>query len=154
MQERKDQMTTSVLKLFVIASIAAVFMFATAAFAADAETDPVSGLPLYPTLHPSNDPIALTICNKAGQGIQYFPRNTVAESIDWYKAHLPGFHLYHAAWDDRSQDTFWSSDGTKGLNITGTAKSDRTFSVMYLQMKTGLTNHERSVFSPSNPTCK
>jgi hypothetical protein len=78
----------------------------------------------------------------------------VAASIDWYKAHLPGFHLYHAVWDDRSQDTFWSPDGTKGVNITGTPKSDRVFSVMYLQMKSGLTDHERAVFSPSNPTCK
>jgi len=109
---------------------------------------------LFPSMHPLNDPIDLTACRKQGQGNQYSLRDTVTAGIDWYKAHLPGFRLYHAMWDDRSQDTFWSPDGTKGVNITGIPKSDRIFSVMYLQMKSGLTDHERAVFSPSNPTCK
>jgi hypothetical protein len=98
--------------------------------------------------------INLTACRKQGQGNQYLPGGTVAANIDWYKAHLPGFRLYHAMWADRSQDTFWSPDGTKGVNITGTPKSDQVFPVMYLQMKSGLTEHERAAFSPSNPTCK
>ncbi len=144
-------------KLLVIATIATLFLLtvaAPAARAADAATDPVTGLPLFPGLHPNTIPIDLTICNKAGQGNQYLPKSTVAEAINWYKAHLVGYRLYHAFWMERSQDTLWSSDGTKGVNITGTPKSDATFSVMYLQMKTGLTDHERSVFSPSNPSCK
>jgi hypothetical protein len=147
-------MKTLLVKSLLLATIAALFVFAVPAYSADSAKDPVSGLTLLPSLHPENSPIDLAICGKPGQGNQYFPGGTVAANIDWYKAHLPGFRLYHAMWDDRSQDTFWSSDGTKGVNITGTPKSDRTFSVMYLQMKTGLTDHERAVFSPSNPTCK
>ncbi len=80
--------------------------------------------------------------------------DTVATDIAWYKAHLPGYHMVHAFWSDRSQDTFYSPDGTKGVNITGTPKSDRVFSVMYLSLKTGLTEHQWTVFSPSNPSCK
>lgn len=134
-------------------SLLLVLLFAIAipAFAAN---DPVSGLPLQPGMNPENDPINLTACRKQGQGNQYFPQGTVAANIDWYKTHLPGFHLYHATWSNRSQDTLWSPDGTKGVNITGTPNSDRAFSVMYLQMKTGLTEHERAAFNPSNPTCK
>jgi hypothetical protein len=147
-------MPISVSKLLAVATIAALFAISTAAHAADSGTDPVNGLPLLPEMHPANDPINLTICSKPGQGNQYFSNKTVAENIAWYKTHLSGYSLYHAFWDNRSQDTFWSSDGTKGVNITGTPKSDRTFSVMYLQMKGGLTAHEEASFSPSNPRCK
>ena len=143
------------MKTFIsIVAIAMTLASIVPAHGANPANDPVSGLLLFPGLHPQNEPIDLTACRKQGQGNQYFLRDTVAASIDWYKAHLPGFRLYHAAWDDRSQDTFWSPDGTKGVNITGTPKSDRAFSVMYLQMKSGLTDHERAAFNPSNPTCK
>jgi hypothetical protein len=147
-------MKTFILRSLLLAAIAVTFAFSAPTYGANPANDPVSGLPLFPSMHPQNEPIDLTACRKQGQGNQYFLRDTVAASIDWYKAHLPGFRLYHAMWDERSQDTFWSPDGTKGVNITGTPKSDRVFSVMYLQMKSGLTDHERAVFSPSNPTCK
>jgi hypothetical protein len=147
-------MTNSLAKLLALATLAAFFAVALPTRAADSN-DPVTGLPLLPNLHASNDPMDITICAKKAQANQYFTRkDTVAEDLAWYKAHLAGYRLYHAFWDDRSQDTFWSADGTKGVNITGTPKDDKTFSVMYLQMKTGLTDHERSVFSPSNPSCK
>ena len=121
---------------------------------AGAAKDPVSGLPLPPGMTPERSH-NITICGKQGQGNQYsLPGGTVAANIAWYKTNLPGFHLFHATWSNRSQDTFWSPDGTKGVNITGTPNSDRVFSVMYLQMKTGLTEHERASFSPINPTCK
>ncbi|MGH9503163.1 MAG: hypothetical protein ACRD20_09965 [Terriglobales bacterium] len=142
------------MKLVLIAIGAAVFAFAAPAHAADSTNDPMSGLPLYPGLHASNNAMNLTICRKQGQFNQYLLRATTAAAIAWYKGHLPGYHFYHAFWDDRSQDTSWSPDGTKGVSITGTPKSDQVFSVMYLQMKTGLTDHERAVFGPSNPTCK
>ena len=100
---------------------------------------------------PSNDPLSITICRKPAQANQYwliFGNDTVAADIAWYKAHLPGYHMVHAFWDDRSQDTFFSPDGTKGVNITGTPKSEKVFSVMYLSLKTGLTEHQWMVFSP------
>jgi hypothetical protein len=149
-----DAMKTFIWKSLLLAAIATTLVSTVPGYGANSANDPVSGLPLFPGLHPQNEPIDLTACRKQGQGNQYFPGGTVAANIDWYKAHLPGFQLYHAMWDDRSQDTFWSPDGTKGVNITGTPKSDRAFSVMYLQMKSGLTDHERAAFSPSNPTCK
>ena len=77
---------------------------------------------------PSNDPLSITICGKPAQANQYsliFSNDTVPADIAWYKAHLPGYHMVHAFWDNRSQDTFFSPDGTKGVNITGTPKSDK-----------------------------
>ena len=131
-----------------------MFVFAVPAYSADSAKDPVSGLPLLPSLHPENDPIDLTICAKQGQANQYFPQISTASAIEWYKAHLAGYRLYQAFWSDRSQDTLWSPDGTKGVDITGTPKSDQAYWVMYMQMKSGLPEHERTAFSPSNPTCK
>ena len=144
-------MKKSMVKSLLLVAIAALFSLA---IPANAANDPVSGLPLPSGVNPESDPINLVACRKQGQGNQYFPKGTVAATIDWYKAHLPGFRLYHATWSNRSQDTFWSPDGTKGVNISGTPNSDRVFSAMYLQMKTGLTEHERASFSPTNPTCK
>ncbi|MGH9544106.1 MAG: hypothetical protein ACRD23_02715 [Terriglobales bacterium] len=148
-------MRTWISKSLPLLTASVVLALALPVRAAGSTNDPVSGLPLLPGLHPESHPINLTACRKQGQGNQYIPGpSTVAANIDWYKAHLPGFHFYHATWANRSQDTFWSPDGTKGVSITGTPNSDHTFSVMYLQMKSGLTEHERAAFSPSNPTCK
>ena len=138
-----NAVTKSVLLLIVISLLA----LAMPAFAGSVN-DPVSGLPLAPGMTPSNDPLSITICGKPAQVNQYMARNdTVATDIAWYKAHLPGYHMVHAFWDDRSQDTFFSPDGMKGVTIKGTPKSDRVFSVTYLSLKTGLTEHQWMVFS-------
>ena len=148
-------MSTRITRLLLLLTASAVLVFAVSAFAAGSANDPVSGLPLPPGLTPSNEPLSITICGKPAQANQYaFLKDTVAAEIAWFKAHLPGYHMVHAFWDNRSQDTFFSPDGTKGVNITGTPKSDTVFSVMYLSLKTGLTEHQWAVFSPSNPTCK
>jgi hypothetical protein len=138
--------------LLLTASV--VLVYTLPAFGAGPAKDPVSGLPLAPGITASNDPLSITICGKPAQANQVFGDATVADYIAWYKAHLPGYHMVHAFWDDRSQDTFFSPDGTKGVSITGTPKSDRVFSVMYLRLKTGLTEHQWTVFSPSDPSCK
>ena len=146
-------MSNTVTKSLLLLIATSVLALAVSAFASPAN-DPVSGLPLAPGMTASNDPLSITICGKPAQANQVFGHATVADYLAWYKAHLPGYHVVHAFWDDRSQDTFFSADGTKGVNITGTPKSDKVFSVMYLSLKTGLTEHQWMVFSPSNPSCK
>ena len=147
-------MSNAVTKSLLLLIGLSVLALALPAFAGSAN-DPVSGLPLAPGMTPSNDALSITICGKPAQANQYLDApDTVPAAIAWYKAHLPGYHMVHAVWDDRSQDTFFSPDGTKGVNITGTPKSDKTFSVMYLSLKTGLTAHQWMTFSPSNPSCK
>ena len=158
-EPRKENNAVKVLlmKSLLLAAVAVFFSLAIPAFAAGSANDPVSGLPLAPGMTPSNEPLSITICRKPAQANQYsliFSSDTVPAEIAWYKAHLPGYHMVHAFWDNRSQDTFFSPDGTKGVNITGSPKSDKVFSVMYLSLKTGLTEHQWMVFSPSNPTCK
>ncbi len=156
-RKENNNVKITMIKSFLPAAFAVVFSLAIPAFTAGQANDPVSGLPLAPGMNPSNDPLTITICGKPAQANQYsliFGSDTVPAEIAWYKAHLPGYHMVHAFWDNRSQDTFFSPDGTKGVNITGTPKSDKAFSVMYLTLKTRLTEHQWMVFSPSNPTCK
>ncbi len=150
-------MSTRITNFLLLLTASIVLVFAVSAFATGPANDPVSGLPLAPGMTPSNEPMSITICGKPAQANQYsliFGGDTVPADIAWYKAHLPGYHMVHAFWDNRSQDTFFSPDGTKGVNITGVPKSDKVFSVMYLTLKTGLTEHQWTVFSPSNPSCK
>ncbi len=150
-------MKAFILKSLLLAAIGAALVFTVPAFAAGSANDPISGLPLAPGMMPGNSPLSITICGKPAQANQYpliFKLEKVADDIAWYKAHLPGYHMVHAFWDDRSQDTFFSPDGTKGVNITGTPKSDKTFSVMYIVVKAPLTEHQWMVFSPSNASCK
>ena len=149
-------MSNSITRSLLLLTAIAVFTLVVPAHGAGSANDPVSGLPLAPGMTPSNDPLSITICGKPAQANQYTISATTpcAADIAWYKAHLPGYHMVHAFWDNRSQDTFFSPDGTKGVNITGTPKSDKVFSVMYLSLKTGLTEHQWMVFSPSNPSCK
>jgi hypothetical protein len=149
-------MSNTVTKSLLLLIATSVLALSVPAFAGSAN-DPVSDLPLAPGMTPSSNPLSITICGKPAQANQYsliFHGDTVAADIAWYKAHLPGYHMVHAFWDNRSQDTFVSPDGTKGVNITGTPKSDKAFSVMYLILKTRLTEHQWMVFSPSNPSCK
>ena len=145
------------MKAYLLAAAALVLSLTMPTLAAVPANDPVSGLPLAPGMTPSNDPLSITICGKPAEANQYpliFGSDTVPAEIAWYKAHLPGYHMVHAFWDNRSQDTFFSPDGTKGVNITGTPKSDKAFSVMYIVVKTPLTEHQWMAFSPSNPSCK
>ncbi|MGC2181884.1 MAG: hypothetical protein WA637_01230 [Terriglobales bacterium] len=145
------------MKAYLLAAAAVVLSLTMPTLAAGPANDPVSGLPLAPGMTPSDDPLSISICGKPAQANQYSPvfgSDTVPAEIAWYKAHLPGYHMVHAFWDNRSQDTFFSPDGTKGVNITGTPKSDKAFSVMYIVVKTPLTEHQWMAFSPSNPSCK
>ena len=83
-------MKTFIVKSLLLATFTAMFAFAVPTYAADSAKDPVSGLPLLPSMHPENSPIDLTICGKQGQANQYFARISTASAIEWYKAHLRG----------------------------------------------------------------
>ena len=48
----------------------------------------------------------------------------VDATIAWYTAHLAGFQKTHAYAAKRSQDTFYRSDGTVIVSITGSVGND------------------------------
>ena len=147
-------MSHPVAKSLLLVAMIVGLSFAVPARAAGPANDPVTGLPL-PGLSPENKPMSVFICKKQAKIDLYYPGgHTVAGDLAWYTAHLPGYRKVHMFWDKRSQDSFYSPDGTKGVSITGNPIGDEVHGISYIAIQPGLTPHEITAFSPSNLSCK
>jgi hypothetical protein len=116
--------------------------------------DPLTGLPVYPGItDPSSLPQA-DFCGKKMQGDFYI---VVEDRVDvvtnWYGRHLPGFRKYHARIDGRSQDTFFSSDGTEEVTVTGSKAGTAVYSISYGRFQPGLSAHEMASFNQPKKAC-
>ncbi|HEX3892086.1 MAG TPA: hypothetical protein VHZ28_09445 [Terracidiphilus sp.] len=109
-----------------------ILSFTTLAGAKTLTTDPLTGLPLYPAtdsrLHLGNEPTRLPdsqICKSKMQVDFYVVYDSTVNTTDsWYASHLSGFHKVHAYVNHRSQDTFYNSDGTLIVSVTGEPGND------------------------------
>ena len=109
--------------------------------------DPLTNLPLYPAtdsrLHLGNEPTRLPESNVCGIKMQadfYTVYDSkVDASLGWYGARLPGFKKTHAYAANRSQDTFYSADGTLAVSVTGSSgkagDNTDTYSVVYARFQ-------------------
>ena len=113
-------------------------------------TDPLTGLPLYPAtdsrLHLGNDPIRLpesTVCGIKMQADFYTVYDShVDATLAWYGAHLQSFKKTHAYAANRSQDTFYNTEGTVAVSVTGSSgkavENTETYSVVYSRFQPAL----------------
>jgi hypothetical protein len=113
-------------------------------------TDPLTGLPLHPAtdsrLHLGNEPTQLPesqVCKSKMQADFYSVYDSnVNATLAWYDAHLPGFKKTHAYAANRSQDTYYKSDGTLTVSVTGSpgkeGENTDTYSVLYARLQPGL----------------
>ena len=113
-------------------------------------TDPLTGLPLYPAtesrLHLGNDPTRLphsTVCGSNMQADFYTVYDSkVDATLGWYGAHLPGFKKTHAYAANRSQDTFYNSEHSLAVSVTGSSgkahENTETYSVVYFRFQPAL----------------
>ncbi|HVR23512.1 MAG TPA: hypothetical protein VMU26_09325 [Candidatus Polarisedimenticolia bacterium] len=113
-------------------------------------TDPLTGLPLHPgtdsRLHLGNEPTQLPesqVCKSKMQADFYSVYDSkVNATLAWYDAHLPGFKKTHAYAANRSQDTYYKTDGTVLVAVTGSPGKDGenmdTYSVLYARLQPGL----------------
>jgi hypothetical protein len=66
----------------------------------------------------------------------------VDSTLGWYGAHLSGFKKTHAYAANRSQDTFYNSERTLAVSVTGSSgKADEnteTYSVVYSRFQSAL----------------
>lgn len=117
--------------------------------------DSVTSLPVYPSVtDPSPLPNA-SVCRKAMQGDFYIVMGQKVDVVvDWYAKHLAGFKKYHAITDHRSQDTFFNSDGTQEVTVTGNPNSTEVFSISYGRFQPGLAEAERTSFNTGKQVCK
>lgn len=112
--------------------------------------DPLTNLPLYPAtdsrLHLGNEPTRLPesqVCKSKMQADFYSVYDSkVNATLAWYDAHLPGFKKTHSYAANRSQDTYYKTDGTVLLSVTGSPGKDGenmdTYSVLYARLQPGL----------------
>jgi len=113
-------------------------------------TDPLTGLPLHPAtdsrLHLGNEPTQLPesqVC-KSKMQVDFYSiyDSKVNATLAWYDAHLPGFKKTHAYAANRSQDTYYKTDGTVLVSVTGSPGKEGenmdTYSVLYARLQPGL----------------
>jgi hypothetical protein len=125
-----------------------VLGFSTLAAAKTLTTDPLTGLPLLPaTAGPlGNEPTKMPdaqICKSQVQAEYYTVLHSkVSVTLSWYASRLPGFHKTHGFADGRSQDLFYSADGTTAVAVTGMRGKDGedtdTYAVSYTKFQPGL----------------
>jgi hypothetical protein len=141
--------TTRFLNALIVTLCCAIFMRAHTG-AKLLTIDPLTGLPLYPAtdsrLHLGNEPTRLpdsAVCKSQMQADFYSVFDSKVDvTLAWYAAHLPDFKKTHAYAAGRSQDTFYKSDGTIIVSVTGTGgkegENTDTYSVLYARLQPGL----------------
>jgi hypothetical protein len=114
--------------------------------------DPLTNLPLYPgtdsRLHLGNEPTHLSdsiVCGSKLQTDFYAVYDSkVNATLRWYGASLPGFKKTHAYAANHSRDTFYNSERTLAVSVTGSsAKADEdaeTYSVVYYRFQPALSD--------------
>jgi hypothetical protein len=127
-----------------------VFSFAALAGSTTLMTDPLTSLPLHPAtdtrLHLGNAPTRLPasqICKSTMQSDLYSLFDVkVSATLAWYGTRLSGFHKTHSYSGGRSHDTFYNSDGTLLVSLTGEPGKDGEdtdgYAVIYLRFQPGL----------------
>ena len=146
-------------RLFVIKRLLLITIVGGAAcvFAGSAAStsDSVTSLPVYPGVTDPDPLPKANVCRKAMQGDFYMVMGQKVDVVvDWYAKHLAGFKKYHAITDHRSQDTFFNSDGTQEVTVTGSPNSTEVFSISYGRFQPGLAEPERASFNTGKQVCK
>jgi hypothetical protein len=112
--------------------------------------DPLTGLPLHPAtnsrLNLGNAPTRLpesVVCNSKTRVDFYTVYNAQVDAVlSWYSSRLPDFKRTHAYVGGRSQDTFYSADGSLTVSVTGSAgkagENTETYSLLYSHFQPGL----------------
>ncbi len=128
-------------------------------------TDPLTGLPLHPAtdsrLHLGNEPTQLPesqVCKSKMQVDFYSVYDSkVNATLAWYDAHLPGFRKTHAYAANRSQDTYYKTDGTVLVSVSGSPGKEGenmdTYSVLYARLQPGLSEKTIVALNQQNVVC-
>ena len=117
-------------------------------------SDPLTGLPVYPGVStPSPLPKAI-FCGKQMEKDVYIVMGKRVDVVTaWYARHLPGHRRYHFSADGRSQDTFFSRDGTQEITVTGSKAGPEVYSISYGRFQSALTTLEMASFNQPKKGC-
>ena len=139
-------------RLLLITIVGAVCVLASSAASTN---DPVTNLPVYPGVTDPDPLPKASVCRKAMQGDSFMVMGENVDVVgDWYAKHLAGFKKHHTLSDHRSQDTFFNSDGTEEVTITGNPNNTEVFSISYGRFQPGLAEPEKASFNTGKQGCK
>jgi hypothetical protein len=116
--------------------------------------DKITGLPVYPGVANPN-PLPTTVVCKSQTSGEFFIASgeTTRDVANWYTAALPGFKKFAAVIDGRSQDTYFSADGTQEVTITGRPNSPEVYSISYGRFHPGLSTSAMGSFNTGKMIC-
>src|SRR5476651_2555945 len=116
--------------------------------------DTITGLPVYPGV---TDPIPMptTVVCKSQTSGSFFKVSgeKTREVVNWYTAALPGFKKFTAVSNGRSQDTYFSADGTHEVTITGDTNSPEVYAISYGVFHPGLSTSAMASFNTGKMIC-
>jgi hypothetical protein len=101
-------------------------------YAQTASTDPLTGIPVFPSAAGGDENYPGGICRVTAQTAVYSvkflwganhtaaPQQTQVMDVEgWYRAHLKDYRFIPGFDGQRTQDVFLSPDGTKAVTVTG-----------------------------------
>jgi hypothetical protein len=139
-----------------ILKLAAILAISLPALAGSATltTDPITKLPIIPSTadkmvagnEPTSLPESQTCKSKTQTNFYSISSGKLGATVAWYETHLPGFHKTRAYHSNRSQISFYNSDGTEVVSISGEQGKDgedvNAGSVVYARFQPGLPEKE------------
>jgi len=138
----------------VVTVTASVLVFGADAANSSAK-DPVTGLPVYPGIKDPDPLPKAMVCKSQMEGDFYIVDGYKVDAVaDWYSKELAGFKKYHAIADGRSQDTFFNSEGTQEVTVTGRPGGPDVYSISYGRFQPGLSASQMATFNTGKQVCK
>ncbi|GEM_PF-2735500 len=119
-----------------------------------ADTDNLTGLPVYPGAPLIEKLPDGFYCGSQMRGNFYMPKGNDATYVSWYDARLLGFKKYHSMGHNRPQDAYFKPDGTMVVNVTGSVDSIDVYAVAYETFKPALSKTAMASFNQNRQTCR
>jgi hypothetical protein len=132
----------------LLAALACAAIFTFGVNAGGLTSDPLTNLPLCPGVTDPDPLPKATVCkSQTNRDFSIVRGNRVDTVADWYSKHLNGFKKYHPVMDGRTKGTFFNSDGTQEVTVTGTPNSPDVCSISYGRFEPGLSVSQMATFN-------
>ena len=142
-----------------LAQIFSVTLIALAATAVQAaQSDPLTGLPLYPGMYFANKN-SQNVCGTMVSTSTYSPSNGKLAALEaWFAGHLNGFKLVHGTVRHYPYDAFINADSTLSVSILGSDTKNGVDGVLYHRnakpASTEKTEDLTNWFDGGDPLCR
>ena len=132
----------------------AALVLASSCVGATAETDSVTGLPLYPLAGTPDSTMNATICRSKTRINNYdILPGTDAAALAWFASNLHGFTHTHGIAQGSRQDLFIKKDGTVVVVATATDDGIHLYGVSYTRFTPPLNASQQIQYGKLSTSC-